>query len=65
MANDECKSLTEWANDPRVPLSRMTLWRAARERRLKASTPVGAKKILIKWSDMERFLSGGDNGEQT
>lgn len=62
---DECKSITDWADDQRVPISRMTIWRAVKEKRLKASTPIGARKILIKWSDMERFLSGGDNGEQT
>lgn len=61
---DECKSISEWAKDSRVPFARMTIWRAVKDHRLKASTPVGTRKIVIKWSDMEKFLHGEADGKQ-
>jgi hypothetical protein len=52
------KTISQWAEDPKIPLSKTLLWKAIQEGNLKASRPIGAKMWLIKWSDLESYLSG-------
>lgn len=57
----ETKSLSEWIKDPRVPLKKITLWRAIKSGELKAFRPANGRKWLISEADIMAFLGGVKN----
>jgi len=54
----ECKTITQWVKDPRCPLKKLQLWKAIQAKRLPASRPIGSRSWLVKWSDLEDYLTG-------
>lgn len=53
----EFKTLTQWANDPRCPLSKISLWRAVDSGHLKACRPTGSY-WMVSYDDLISFLGG-------
>lgn len=58
MTNNDIKTLSQWAKDPRCPIKRMTLFNAIQSGYLNASMPKGCKMWLVSWSDLETYLQG-------
>jgi hypothetical protein len=55
---DEIKTLSEWIGDKRCPIKKQVLYKAIKNKHLRAKKPVGSSIWLISWFDLNNYLNG-------
>ena len=61
MNNPTYKTLAMWANDERCFCTYLTLWKAVKDKRLKATRPRKGSKWVVSESDFLEYINGDSN----